>query len=111
MHKAAEGGHLEVIKFLSPMFGSRVHEKDNDGLTILHWAAKEGHCEVARYLIEELMMDPQDRDKVCGVPGEGKMCSKVQGLHSSCMCVQVLVCEMMHVVTKQVSPGHVYVMW
>ena len=40
-----------------------------------------GFCSVACYLIEELKMDPQDRDKVCGVPGEGKMCSKVQGLH------------------------------
>ena len=39
------------------------------------------------------------------------MCSKVQGLRASCMCVHVLVCEVKHVVTKQVSPGHVYVMW
>ena len=80
MHMAAQGGQLEVIKFLSPMFGTRVNEKDNYGLTILHWAAKAGHCEVARYLIEELKMDPQDRDKVCGVPGEGNMCTKEQGL-------------------------------
>ena len=77
MHMAAEGGHLEVIKFLSPMFGARVHEKDNDGYSMLLFAAQKGHCEVARYLIEELKMDPQDRDKVCGVPGERKMCSKV----------------------------------
>ena len=74
MHKAAEGGQLEMIKFLSPMFGTRVHEKDNFGFTVLHLAAQRGHCEVARYLIDELKMDPQDRDKVCGVPGEGKMC-------------------------------------
>ena len=99
---AAEGGQLEVIKFLSPKFGTRVHEKDNYGLTMLHWAAQRGHCEVARYLIEEMKMDPQDRDKVCGVPGEGKMCSKVQGLHASCMC------EVKHVVTRQVSPDHIY---
>ena len=93
MHMAAQGGQLEVIKFLSPMFGARVHEKDNDGFTMLQWAAQRGHCEVARYLIEELKMDPQERDKVCGMPGEGKMCSELQGLHASCMCVQVLVCE------------------
>ena len=42
---------------------------------------------------------------------EGKMYSKVQGLHASCMCVRVLACEVKHFVTKQVSPGHVYVMW
>ena len=104
MHKAAEGGQLEVIKFLSPIFGARVQEKDSGGYSMLHWAAQKGHCGVARYLIEELKMDPQDRDKVCGVPGEGMMCSKVQGLHASCMCVHVLACEVKHVVTRQVSP-------
>ena len=66
MHKAAVGGHLEVIKFLSLKFGARVHEKDRGEYTMLHWAAQRGHCEVARYLIKELKMNPQDRDKVCG---------------------------------------------
>ena len=65
MHKAAQGGHLEVIKFLSERFGERIHERDNDGLSMLHWAAQGGHCEVARYLIKELKLDPQDRDEVC----------------------------------------------
>ena len=79
MHKAARGGHLEVIKFLSTRFGARVYEKDINGYTMLHWAAEKGHCEVARYLIEELKMDPQDKDKVCGVAGEVCM-SKAEGL-------------------------------
>ena len=78
-----------MIKFLSPMFGTRVHEKDNDGYSMLHWAAQEGHCEVARYLIEELKMNPQDRDKVCGVPGEEEVYPcKMQDV---CMCACVLV--------------------
>ena len=68
MHLAAVGGHIEVIKFLLPLFGERVHEKTNDSYTMLHCAAQKGHCQVARYLIEEVQMDPQDRDKVCGVP-------------------------------------------
>ena len=76
MHKAAAGGHLEMIKFLSPMFGARVHEKTNTYYTMLHWAAQEGHCEVAQYLIEELKMDPQDRDKVCGCQGRGRSVPK-----------------------------------
>ena len=85
MHMAAEGGHIEVIKFLLPLFGERVHEKTNDSLTMLHYAAQGGHCQVARYLIEKLQMDPQDKDKVHGVPGV-----KLQGLNVSCM--SVLVC-------------------
>ena len=71
MHKAAVGGSLDVIKFLLPMFGARVHEKTNTSLTMLHWAAHKGHCQVARYLITELKLDPQDRDKVCVWVGGG----------------------------------------
>ena len=70
MHLAAQGGHIEVIKFLLPLFGERVHEKTNDSCTVLHWAAQKGHCQLARYLIEEVHLDPQDRDKVRGVPGD-----------------------------------------
>ena len=79
MHLAAEGGSLDVIKYLLPMFGTRVHEKTKACSTMLHWAAHSGHCQVARYLIAELKLDPQDRDKVCGEPGD---CAgfKVQGL-------------------------------
>lgn len=67
MHLAAAGGYIEIIKFLRPMFGARVHEKDDWAFTPLYWAAQMGHCQVARYLIEELNMIPQDRDMVCGV--------------------------------------------
>ena len=68
MHAAAQSGCLEVVKFLSPLFGARVHEKDTSiGWTSLHSAARSGHCQVARYLIEELKFDPKDKDKVCGV--------------------------------------------
>ena len=89
MHKAAQVGHIEVIKFLLPLFGERVHEKDNNSYTMLHFAAQWGHFQVARYLIEEVQMDPQDRDKVRGVPGD---CAgfKVQGLNVS--CTGVFVC-------------------
>ena len=71
MHKAAQGGRLGVIKYLAPLFGARVHNKTNTSYTMLHWAAQNGHCQVARYLIESLKMNPQDRDKVCGEGGEG----------------------------------------
>ena len=71
MHKAAQGGSLDVIKYLLPMFGARVHEKTNNSATMLHWAAQKGHCHVTRYLIEAMNMDPQDRDKVCVWGGGG----------------------------------------
>ena len=93
MHKAAVGGSLDVIKYLAPLFGARVHEKTNTSYTMLHWAAQNGHCQVARYLIESLKMNPQDRDKVCvrgeGVPREGKSCSKV-GMGFACLCVVII---------------------
>ena len=117
MHKAAEGGSLDVIKYLLPMFGARAHEKDTDSFTMLHWAARNGHCQVARYLIETLNMDPQDRDKVClggrGVPREGKTCSKV-GMGFACLCVVII--EVMFseqpfyiVVTDEQNKVHTYV--
>ena len=86
MRLAVEGGHIEVIKFLLPLFGERVHEKTNTPFTMLHLAAQKGHYQVARYLIDEVHMDPQDRDKVHGVPGD---CAgfKVQGLNVSCTSV------------------------
>ena len=81
MHAAAQGGHLEVAKCLSPLFGARIREEDSYGYTCLHHAAMSGHCQVARYLIEELRIDPIDKNTVCGEV-ELHM-SKVQHL---CMC-------------------------
>ena len=99
MHMAAEGGSLDVITFLAPLFGARVHEKTNASYTMLHVAAQEGHCQVARYLITELKLDPQDRDKVRGcvggvVPRDGKTCSEV-GMGFACMCVVIIEVMMM----------------
>ena len=56
-----------MIKALVPKFGTRVHEKSTASYSALHYAAQGGHCEVACYLIEQLKMDLQDRDKVFGV--------------------------------------------
>ena len=64
MHKAAEGGQLGMLKFLTPLFGARVHDKDSNRCTILHCAAQSSDCRVARYIINELQMNPQDRDQV-----------------------------------------------
>ena len=53
-----------MMKFLSPRFGAKVHDKDGNDWTMLHYAANKGHCDVARYVIEDLKLNPQDRDKV-----------------------------------------------
>ena len=53
-----------MIKLLSPMFGAKVHDKNENGGTMLHFAAQQGHCDVARYVIEDLKLNPQDRTKV-----------------------------------------------
>lgn len=75
MHKAVEDGHLEVIKILAPRLGARVHAKAVGDHSALHSAAQLGHCEVVHYLIDEVKMDPQNRDKVGGVLRLDKMCS------------------------------------
>ena len=82
MHIAAQGGRLEMIKFLSQTIPTMVHERDNGGYTMLHWAAQKGHCEVARYLIEKVKMNLQDRTKVCGVEWGKEVCPK----HRLCLC-------------------------
>ena len=91
MHKAAVGGHLEMIKFLVPLFKDRLHEKNEDSYTTLHWAAQYGHSEVAHYLIQQLKMDPQDRDKVCGlaVSCDNDLCFEglICCLYIVCVCV------------------------
>ena len=53
-----------MIKLLSQQFGAKVHDKDENGWTMLHLAANKGHCDVARYVIEDLKLNPQERTKV-----------------------------------------------
>ena len=54
LYRAAEGGHLEVVKYLVGQ-GADVDAIEsnlvNFGLTALHWAAHGGHLSVVRYLV------------------------------------------------------------
>ena len=99
MHLAAEGGSLDVIKFLLPMFGARVHEKDAYSYSMLHCAAQAGHCQVARYLITELKLDPQDRDKVRGCEGTALVSECKVYMHAN-MYACFRLCSEAYVVTK-----------
>ena len=50
---AAEGGHLETVKYLV-FGGSNVHANDD---AALRDAASRGHLEVVKYLVEECGAD------------------------------------------------------
>ena len=53
---------------------SLIDSTDNNGLNMLHLAAKEGHVDVVELVINQLHLSPNDRVKVC-----------------VCMCVHVCV--------------------
>ena len=87
-----------MIKYLAPRFGNRVQEEDDDSLTALLLVAEMGHFEVARWLIDDLKMDPQDKDKVCvcgggggGVARKERKESTMQDLHGFCVCCVYVV--------------------
>lgn len=85
LHYAAFNGHHEVVKYLVRI-GARVDKKDNEGNTPLLTAANENcaniikhiffsktpcygplwdsHCEVAKVLLEQLLLQPQGAYKV-----------------------------------------------
>ena len=64
LHLAAIGGHLEIVKYLMPIFGDRRFDLDKFAQSCLHKAVREGHPKVVRYLIEEGGLDPSFKDLV-----------------------------------------------
>lgn len=44
-----------------------LHSMDQNGYTMLHWAAVGGHAEVVQHVIDEFLLDPTARDKVCAL--------------------------------------------
>ena len=51
IHEAVKAGDLGKVKALIKENPADVNLKDENGLTILHWAALKGHTLIARYLI------------------------------------------------------------
>ena len=49
IHRAAQNGHLEVVKTLAN-FTENPNAANSDGLTPIHLAAMNGHTEVIKYL-------------------------------------------------------------
>ena len=64
---AAARGDLEKVKKLM-MGGGFVLLADLDGTTPLHWAAYGGHLEVAKFLVEEVKMPPDDPNHLLVTP-------------------------------------------
>lgn len=64
LHQACVGVSTDVIRYLVKEMSKYlpimdvVHDKDNDGLVPLHYAAVEGHLEAVEVLITELKSDP-----------------------------------------------------
>ena len=50
---AAQGGHLDAVKYLIEEKVIDVDKMDNRGVTALMFAAAEGHLDVVNYLIDE----------------------------------------------------------
>ena len=53
LHYSADGGHLQVVRYLIEKQFCRPNCVDNDGLTPSHCSARNGHLQVVRYLMEE----------------------------------------------------------
>ena len=53
LHLAAYYGHLEVVKYLLPLFGDKRFSVTKSGDTCLSLACQKGHHEVVRYLLDE----------------------------------------------------------
>ena len=50
---------------MAPKMESLHHSTDNDGATMLHVAAQNGHAEVVQLAIDEYKLDPTAHTKVC----------------------------------------------
>ena len=62
LHLAAQGGHVNTMRYLVPKMNSLLHSTDHEGYTVLHWAAQKGHANVVRLLLEEYNLDPTVSD-------------------------------------------------
>ena len=52
LHIAAEQGHLNICRMLLQRYNFLNHERDDDGLNVLHSAVLSGELELLQYLIE-----------------------------------------------------------
>ena len=53
-----------MIRYLSPKMEALLHDTDQSGSNILHFAAQEGHTDVVQLAVEEYKIDTAICDKV-----------------------------------------------
>lgn len=64
LHRAATTGHLDVVKFLlsCPDLNEQVNMPTARGCTVLHYAARNKHLQMVRWLVEEAAVSTTIRD-------------------------------------------------
>ena len=63
LHLAAYWGWRNVVTALVSVYKCAANCKDEKGHIPLHYAAYNGHLEVVKYFVIELLCDPMDRNK------------------------------------------------
>ena len=53
-----------MVRYLCTKFGPDKYDLDSKAHNCLHWASREGHPKVVRYLIEQQGFDPSLMDRV-----------------------------------------------
>ena len=76
-----------MVRYLCGKFGPDKYDLDSTAQNCLHWASREGHPKVVRYLIEQQGFDPSlmDSVSVCGTPFRVSVCGM---LHLSAITQQ-----------------------
>ena len=64
VHLAAYWGWRNVVTALVSVYKCAANCKDEKGHIPLHYAAYNGHLEVVKYFVIELLCDPMDRNNV-----------------------------------------------
>ena len=64
MHYAADGGQVDVVRYLALKMESLLHKTDRDEYNMLHHAAQRGHADVVQLAVEEYNLDFTARDVV-----------------------------------------------
>ena len=57
---AVRGGHVAILNFLATQKSQSIYDKDILNRNCLHLACESGHAEIARLLINQWQMDPNE---------------------------------------------------